>query len=836
MNLPKSTRITLRLFGLALLLASPAIEAAQSKLIVDFGHDWGVGWFRETPDTQPYAQRTRFGEWDVDGDGESSDDAIGGWDFAWDRPLSPENSRYDTTLPNARFYGGVVIEVADIAGERSKAPSEGHINQNHELRDDWNMMALPSVKKQPELEFYKGVGLWMWKKDEFLNGGDNARVSFEAGDYLAVFISRYFGGMHWARWVIQNEGVFYVSEKTFGGVTEPFHYIEGQREDGSVNPLVRKSHLIDPTTTRWATYEPKPNADFYFDAENASFDQVRFEQVDAVGFITQKNFSRGQPTAKALTLNEPIAVKFNAVQAMATVHRPEGSSTYLDLIEAPGGRMQMEDPVDFDTWEKIYKWAVTNQRASNFPEGWEDKEIPGYTFLNDGLPAGASALIEGEVTTAAAVSDIAWLDAVAWCNALSELEGLEPAYYTDPEYSLVFRTVADRSKLETFEQRPTIYWKSDSEGYRLPTFSEWSELVGEPKLAEWIWAAEDGSVPAGVSAAALGSLNLKETTALFPQKPYADGLPEISFRAIRGAGQPSAIAASGVQTFSVDSQVVPNKPIATSDIKHLVRTKLSFIDMGNIGSLPTNDNIHKNYEATPENEYPLSVAQSEVPWGLWNAVSGWAAQNKHYRFNHDGTPGSIRYPATDAGARQVSMSEPVTGITWMDAIIWCNALSELMGLDPVYLDPQTSEPLRHSLPFRLNTYGPYHYPNDGRYPQRPIDTASVLKLNTDPSKNGYRLPSLAEMEAVIQTRPAYSRPAMEVTHPVESGLEQEGIYGLHDNVAEWTYGGDRLFGQVIFGSDFAYPDGRRPHRMNSKDHLFVNRPYLGLRPVLRRSE
>lgn len=50
------------------------------------------------------------------------------------------------------------------------------------------------------------------------------------------------------------------------------------------------------------------------------------------------------------------------------------------------------------------------------------------------------------------VETVSWLDAIAYCNARSELEGLEPAY-----------TVAG----------PTVTWNRGANGYRLPTEAEW---------------------------------------------------------------------------------------------------------------------------------------------------------------------------------------------------------------------------------------------------------------------------------------------------------------------------------------------------------------------------
>ena len=59
------------------------------------------------------------------------------------------------------------------------------------------------------------------------------------------------------------------------------------------------------------------------------------------------------------------------------------------------------------------------------------------------------------------VETVSWCDAVLFCNRLSELEGLEPAYVLPQP----FNNDNDWSKKVT--------WNQDADGYRLPTEAEW---------------------------------------------------------------------------------------------------------------------------------------------------------------------------------------------------------------------------------------------------------------------------------------------------------------------------------------------------------------------------
>ncbi len=77
---------------------------------------------------------------------------------------------------------------------------------------------------------------------------------------------------------------------------------------------------------------------------------------------------------------------------------------------------------------------------------------------------------------------------------------------------------------------------------------------------------------------------------------------------------------------------------------------------------------------------PVLFAETEVTYELWYTVRHWALSHG-YTFAYPGQEGSHGHPGRPISDRS---QEPATMISWRDGMVWCNALSELFGLDPVY--------------------------------------------------------------------------------------------------------------------------------------------------------
>ncbi|GHU18860.1 hypothetical protein FACS1894163_11300 [Spirochaetia bacterium] len=122
----------------------------------------------------------------------------------------------------------------------------------------------------------------------------------------------------------------------------------------------------------------------------------------------------------------------------------------------------------------------------------------------------------------------------------------------------------------------------------------------------------------------------------------------------------------------------------------------------------------------------FKIAKYETTYQLWKEVYDWAVKNG-YTFANPGWEGHDRGGTGTVGTAAEKATRPVTTINWRDAIVWCNAYSELSGKTPVYYaDAAYTTVLKES----TNT-----------------ETATAEdRAEMNPGANGYRLPTEVEWE------------------------------------------------------------------------------------------
>jgi formylglycine-generating enzyme required for sulfatase activity len=170
----------------------------------------------------------------------------------------------------------------------------------------------------------------------------------------------------------------------------------------------------------------------------------------------------------------------------------------------------------------------------------------------------------------------------------------------------------------------------------------------------------------------------------------------------------------------------------------------------------------------------FAMAAHETTGELWYTVQEWA----------DGQGYSFQNPKAGAPA-EARKNQPVTGVNWRDAVVWCNAYSEKDGLEPVYRSGGAVL-------------------KDARNANAEACNAALM----DKTKNGYRLPTEAEREYAARggdpNKPdwmyAYAGgddPDAVAWHHGNSPYQVRdvggksanrlGIYDLSGNVQEWGW-------------------------------------------------
>ncbi len=128
------------------------------------------------------------------------------------------------------------------------------------------------------------------------------------------------------------------------------------------------------------------------------------------------------------------------------------------------------------------------------------------------------------------------------------------------------------------------------------------------------------------------------------------------------------------------------------------------------------------------------MGETQVTWALWKAVYDWAVHADRgenvYSFENEGQMGSVY------GGAGMTEQHPVTRVRWRDAVIWCNALSEMTGAEVVYVANGTNgttngDILRSSV--------------TGKYSSKNVEDVVQVEKNTLILK-GYRLPTSKEWE------------------------------------------------------------------------------------------
>jgi formylglycine-generating enzyme required for sulfatase activity len=93
---------------------------------------------------------------------------------------------------------------------------------------------------------------------------------------------------------------------------------------------------------------------------------------------------------------------------------------------------------------------------------------------------------------------------------------------------------------------------------------------------------------------------------------------------------------------------------------------------------------------------PFSLGKYDVTYELWRTVVGWAL-DRGYFFAGTGAENPLPIDKVKPGDAWTYGALKPAAASWRDAIVWCNAYSEISGLMPVYYaDAERKLPIRRS--------------------------------------------------------------------------------------------------------------------------------------------
>ena len=171
---------------------------------------------------------------------------------------------------------------------------------------------------------------------------------------------------------------------------------------------------------------------------------------------------------------------------------------------------------------------------------------------------------------------------------------------------------------------------------------------------------------------------------------------------------------------------------------------ISFIDGRTSDSIILGEDLLEVPYTT--NVKPFRLAMYETSYNTWYEVLKWAEKHGYTIVNKgvEGVFGEVgkENNMSGPGEEPKLVEMPVCRLTWRDVMVWCNALSEMKGLEPVYCtDKDFRTPLRDSTGVAFNDLKNYA-----------IEPGKVDNPYVNTNANGFRLPYVKEWEYAARKR------------------------------------------------------------------------------------